>query len=62
MTKRSIAMKSNDSSKSVVERWKEETAHLTPAEREQAFQILLKANAARKARLEAAAKTKGKTP
>jgi hypothetical protein len=55
-------MKSNDSSKSVVERWKEETAHLTPAEREQAFQILLKANAARKARLEAAAKTKGKTP
>jgi hypothetical protein len=51
-------MKSNEPTKSIVERWKEDTAHLTPAEREQAFQILLKANAARKARVEAAKQPK----
>jgi len=56
-------MNTNESSKSIVERWKEDTAHMTPEARDRVLQALRKTEAARKARLErvAAEPPNGKT-
>jgi hypothetical protein len=53
-------MKSDESTKSIVERWREDTAHLSPAQKKRLFDALKKTEAARKARLEAEPPT-GKT-
>jgi hypothetical protein len=59
-------MNSNESSKSFGQNWKEDTAHTTPEARDRVLQALRKTEAARKARIEAAAKAreaaKGKAP
>jgi hypothetical protein len=58
-------MKSNDSTQSIAQKFMEETAHLTPEERTQVLDLLLKANETRKAReaaTAAAPPAKPKTP